>query len=139
MPSIQTRFAAQSVLIRMEGNDRVLKATGGGIFLQILMALLPMLVNCVQPDDGSDAKNFLKDNDNQRTRRRVAFRARVAARRRGERISRRQSMEMADAVLHEVDDMGTGELSILINENSGQDDFGVVTMALLDDDEDGES
>lgn len=124
----QTKARATLIAQSLDGRQQMMGLDFGGI-VSIIIELLPIIIDCFDPDDGPQAQEYVakrydaseKDNAyrgyNKALVKSMARRAKQAARRKKSRVTWTQAYEMAFAALDDIRTGDTGQASVAIAEN----------------------
>jgi|2_EtaG_2_1085320.scaffolds.fasta_scaffold00515_14 hypothetical protein len=125
---IQTNARARLIAQSLENRPQMM-GLGFGSIVAIIIELLPVLINCFDPDDGPQSQEYVSDrytesdagNDyrgyDKRLVKAMARRAKQAARRRRSRVTWSQAYEMAFAALDDIRTGDAHQASMAISEN----------------------
>lgn len=124
----QTNARAENIAKSLDGREQMMGLDFGGI-VSIIIELLPMIIDCFDPDDGPQAQDYVAkryDASNasdlyrgydKRLVKAMARNAKQAARRKKSRITWSQAYEMAFAALDDIRTGDAHQASIAISEN----------------------
>ena len=128
MAKPQTEARARGIAEKLSANG-AMSAIDLGSIISIITSLLPILIDCFDPDDGPQSQKYVKDRYDKseagekyrgydkRLVKAMARRAKQAARRQHMRISWAQAYEAAFASLDDIREGDTSTASIAIAEN----------------------
>jgi hypothetical protein len=126
---IQSQAFAQGVANRLHQGDGPMKAIDIMLILAIIELLLPIILDCFDPDDGEQVKTYLNarykaaDSGNKyggyqrSTVRALARRVKAAGRKSGNRVTWLQARQMAIATMEEARVGNSQALSLAIRES----------------------
>ena len=116
-----TSFAEK---LASNANSVSVKVLGIGTLLPFIMILLPLLIDCFKPADGSEVKKFLEKRFDAKTGKfvkrdvdRMAIRVKQAMEKGGGLIAHSVAREMGIETMMAAKDCSATELSLIINEN----------------------
>ena len=115
---IQTQLRAVLAARSLERKSSEIAAIGSGFFVELFKALLPLLLECFDPDDGQEVKSYVAARRNdKRLRKGIARRAKIAARKQGARLAWRQARLVADEVIEQIATTESSDITLVIREH----------------------
>lgn len=128
MSKPQTEARARGIAQKLNDSGP-LAALDLGSIISIITTLLPIIIDCFDPDDGPQAQKYVKDRYDEsessnryrgydkRLVKAMARRAKQAGRKENTRLSWAQAYEAAFVALDDIRDGDTATASIAISEN----------------------
>ena len=113
---IQTRIHSTRAAESLVAANADARAIGSGFFRDLLERLFPILLDCLDPDDGEEVKAVVARRRDW-SRRRIARGARQSARQDGSRLSRGQSLAVADELIGRIETSDETEITLVIREH----------------------